>query len=430
MDGQKRTVRRRFRPGRMLAVLAAVLVLGASALAVKNYLFGLHALGNPSKNSSPQYHEFAFQHRITVLLMGSSLQTGANGKLITAKNARNRTDTMILLSIDPTTKQVGVLSIPRDTLVNLPGVGRTKIAEAAYVGGLPEAVRVVESTFHVPVDYYAYLSMFQFPKLINDMGGLVVDVPHAEVYQPSGGKLGIDLKAGVQRLSGWQVLAFTRFRQTQQGDISRIQQQQTVLQDIAHQLLQPKNIPLIPKLVGDFSSMVNTNLSTPQMLSLALFSKQINLSAVRYGTVPGQATQNHDALLSGLLDNWTYSQHLTSIVIQNVLLAQPLTATQRKSLKIYVDSGTSSQAPAQALAHQLTAEGYTVVGVGWANSHTHHRSVILNTTGDKWLDTSLQKTLGSSTVQFTAYHTTPWDLKITVGSDYTPPATGSSSSGG
>ncbi|MDA8200212.1 MAG: LCP family protein [Thermaerobacter sp.] len=430
MDGQKRTVRRRFRPGRMLAVLAGLLVLGGSIVAAKTFLEPLGAFGTPTKNASPQYHQFAFRHRITILLMGSSLQTAANGTLITNKNARNRTDTMILLSIDPTTKQVGVLSIPRDTLVNLPGVGVTKIAEAAYVGGLPEAVQVVQSTFHVPVDYYAYLSMFQFPKLINDMGGLVVDVPHPEVYQPSGGKLGIDLKAGVQRLNGWQVLAFTRFRQTQQGDISRIQQQQTVLQDIAHQLLQPKNIPLIPKLVGDFSNMVNTNMSTPQMLSLALFSKQINLSTIRYGTVPGMATQNHDALLSGVLDNWTMSQHLTSVVIQNVLLAQQLTATQKKSLKIYVASGTSSLAPANALAQQLTKSGYTVVGVGWANTHTHQRTVILNTTGDKWLDTSLQQMVGSSVVQFTAYHTTPWDLKITVGSDYTAPTGGSSSSGG
>ncbi len=429
MNGQKRTVRRRFRPGRMLAVLAAILVLGASALAAKNYLTNLSALGAPPQNTSPEY-QVAFRHRITILLMGSSLQTGANGQLITNKNARNRTDTMILLSIDPLTKQVGVLSIPRDTLVNLPGVGVTKIAEAAYVGGLPEAVKVVESTFHVPVDYYAYLSMFQFPKLINDMGGLVVDVPQPEVYQPSGGKLGIDLKAGVQRLNGWQVLAFTRFRQTQQGDISRIQQQQAVLQDIAHQLLQPKNIPLIPKLVGDFSNLVNTNLSDTQMLSLALFSKQINLSTIRYGTVPGMATQNHDALLSGVLDNWTYSRHLTPVVIQNVLLAQPLTAAQKKSLTIYVASGTSSMAPATALAQQLTKAGYTVAGVGWANSHTHQQTVILNTTGDKWLDTSLQAMVGNSVVQFTAYHTTPWDLKITVGSDYTPPASGSGSSGG
>jgi LCP family protein required for cell wall assembly len=428
-DNMQHTGRRRIRYTRLIAIVAGALVLlGGSALAVKNYLGNLGSV-LPSKPIAPVTTPYQFTHRVTVLLMGSSLQTSASNHVITAKNARNRTDTMILVSIDPATHQVGVLSIPRDTRVYVPGVGMTKIAEASYEGGLPEAVKVVEATFHVPVDYYAYLSMFQFPKLINDMGGLTVDVPRNEVYDASNGKLGIDLKAGVQKLNGWQVLAFARFRQTSQGDISRIQQQQQVLKDIAHQLLQPKYIPEIPTLVNDFSSIVTTNMSTTQMLALALFMRNVNMSTVRYGTVPGEAITAYDPLVKANVDDWAYNQHLTSVVIQNVLIGDPLTASQKKSIKIYVASGTSTLAPAQALATELTNAGYTVTGVGWANNHNHIQTTILNDTGDKALSKTMQQLVGSSTVQFTAYHTTPWDIKITVGSDFKAPSSSSGSSG-
>jgi len=423
-NSRSRRFTRRHRPARWLAVLAAaVLVLGGGAYIAKSYFSNLNNTFAVTKVNQ-RYHKFQFQHRITILLLGSSLQTAANHTLITAKNARNRTDTMILVSIDPKTHQVGVLSIPRDTRVDLPGIGMTKIAEASYEGGLSETVRVVENTFHIPVDYYAYLSLFQFPKLINDMGGLTVDVPQNEVYQP-GGKLGIDLKAGVQHLNGWQVLAFTRFRQTAEGDISRIQQQQEVLADMAHQLLQPKYLPMIPTLVSDFSRLCTTNMTPAQMLSLALFAKQVNLSTIRYGTIPGYGSVHYDPILKMPLDDWTYDPKLADVVIQNVLLANPLTPAERHALTFFVASGTDSLAPARALAQRLIDEGYSVAGVGWANRHNHRRSLILNTTGDKWLDGSLEHMLGPSVVTFTPYHTTPWDFKITVGSDWAGGTAGS-----
>ncbi|PSR24764.1 MAG: LytR family transcriptional regulator, partial [Sulfobacillus benefaciens] len=104
----------------------------------------------------------------------------------------------------------------------------------------------------------------------------------------------------------------------------------------------------------------------------------------------------------------------------------PLTATQKKSLSFYIASGTDSLQPAQALAHQLVTDGYTVAGIGWANHHNHHRTVILNTTGDHWLGNRIAAMTGPAVQSFTSYHTTPWDIKITVGSDYRAPTTTSS----
>ncbi len=378
----------------------------------KNLLLTPKVIHYNQANGNP-----AFDHRITFLLMGNSLAT-VNNHVIHNGKVRDRSDTIILVSFDPKTKQIGVMSIPRDTRVALPGIGKTKIAEATYFGGVQEMVHIVQNTFHIPVDYYAYVSMFQFEKIINDMGGLTVNVPQNEVYQP-GGALGINLKKGIHHLNGQQVLEFARFRQTSTGDIGRIQQQQQLLHDMAQQLLQPQDIVHWPTIAGDvIHALSYTNLSVNQLVSLGLAARHVPLNTVRYATVPGYGSTHMDPYMHQQLSYWTYDPHLTTVLIQDVLLSSPLTKTQKKSLKIFVASGTGTLAPAQSLAHKLMAQGYTVVGIGWANHHNHHRSVILNTTGDKWLGSRLASLTGSSVSSYTAYHTTPWDVKITVGSDY------------
>lgn len=403
----------------MAWIMGILIVLAAGGYAVYRYYANpKHLLLTPKvvhynqANGSP-----AFDHRITFLLMGNSLAT-VNHHVIRNGKVRDRSDTIILVSFNPTSKRIGVMSIPRDTRVALPGVGKTKIAEATYFGGVQEMIHVVQNTFHVPVDYYAYVSMFQFEKIINDMGGLTVNVPQNEVYQP-GGALGINLKKGVHHLNGQQVLEFARFRQTATGDIGRIQQQQQLLRDMARQLLKPQNVVRWPKVAADVIHQLSyTNLSVNQLISLGLAARHVPLSTVRYATVPGHGSTHMDPYMHQKLSYWSYDPHLTSILIQDVLLASPLSKTQKKSVKIFVASGTSTMAPAQALASKLKAQGYTVVGTGWANHHNHHRTVILNTTGDKWLGNRLASLTGPSVTSFTAYHTTPWDVKITVGSDY------------
>lgn len=413
-----RTPKKRFRV--LYWIVGILVVLAGAAYGVKAYYSNLSNVFPTISRKTVPGSPYNFSHRITILLMGSSLETSANNTVQTSRKVKDRSDTLILVSIDPKTKQVGVVSIPRDTRVYVPPVGMTKIAESTFFGGAKETVQVVQNTFHIPIDYYAYISMFQFAKVINDMGGLTVNVPRNEVYQPSGGKLGIDLHKGLQHLTGLQVLQYARFRNTAQGDIGRIQQQQQILKDIAKQLLQPKYIPKIPKLASDlFGALTSTNLSTSQLVALALFAHQISLSSVRYGTIPGYGATKMDPYLKVPLSYWIFDPHLSSILIQDALLVQPLTAAQKHSLKIEVASGTGSLAPAQAVAKTLTSQGYDVTGVIWANTHNHQRSVVVNSTGDKWLGQRLANMLGSKTVdQFAPYHTTPWDIKITVGADY------------
>lgn len=400
------------------ALAISPFLIGGIGYGAYAYLNINHTLATPNvTQQNSKYHAFAFNHRITILLMGSSLVT-QNHHIVKSGTVRDRADTIMLVSINPKTKKVGVLSIPRDSRVFIPHVGKTKIAEATFFGGPKEMVQVIGNTFHIPIDYYAYVSMFNFEKIINDMGGLTVYVPQKEVYGSVGDPLRINLSKGYHHLNGQQVLEFARFRATQQGDISRIQQQQVILKDIAHKMLKPQNYTKIPVVAADVLHALSfTNLNLSQIISLGLFGKNLKLSSVRFATLPGSALQAMDPFMHQKLDYWRYSPHLANILIQDVLLAKPLTSQQKKSIRISINSGTQTLASAQKLATFYRNQGYTVTGVGWANTHNHKRTVVINDTGDKWLGQRIASPLGKVVDQFSAYHTTPWDIKITVGSD-------------
>lgn len=401
-----------------MTILAALVVIGAG---VGFYLYrsvSPHAVTvNVLKKNPPAFH-----NRITILLLGNALSI-INNKDQTNPYVRDRTDTMMLISVNPTTYQASVLSIPRDSLVYIPHVGYTKINEANYFGGPKLAVKLVEKTLHVPVDYYMETTMYNFAKIINSIGGLTVDVTKPMNYGGYGNPLDIHLKPGVQHLNGYQVLMYVRFRQEQLGDISRIQQQQYIIKLILKKVLTPGQIFKLPAVITQLShDIVYTNLSLKQEIALGLMAAKVNQSAIRFATLPGQPQQRVDPYMHQTLDYWILNKRLMHLMVDEIVLEKPLTAADRQNVHITVRSGTGSLAAADQLAAWLKARGFTVNGVIWANNHNHVQNQILDFTGDKYLVARLQQALGpagSTQVVESPYHDYPGlDMVITVGSDF------------
>ncbi len=363
----------------------------------------------------------AFRHRITILLLGNALAI-INNHDVTNPYVRDRTDTMMLVSINPETDSASVLSIPRDSRVYIPKVGLTKINEANYFGGPKLAVKLVEQTLHVPVDYYMETTMFNFEKIINSIGGLTVDVTQAMNYGGTGSPLDIHLKPGVQHLNGRQVLEYVRFRAEPLGDISRIQQQQYIVKLILKKLLSPRYLTHIPSVVSMLrQDIVYTNLSTTQMLALGLLGTHVHLNQVKYGTLPGHPITAMDPYMHQMLDYWVLDQSLIPLMVREYVLNEPLTPALRQTVHVIVESGTTSLAPADQVAAWLRSQGFTVTGVLWGNSHAQTQNTILDFTGDAYLANRLAAALGppgSTVVTESPYHDYPGlDIKITVGTD-------------
>jgi LCP family protein required for cell wall assembly len=408
-------MRRRVRWGRLVGVVLGLAVLGAAAYGYHYYATARSSLLTaPVVRSNPG----PFRNRVTILLLGEGLVQAGNRDIKNPK-APDQTDTMMLVSLDPKTGQAGVISIPRDTLVDLPQAGgRAKINDANFVGGPQLAVKVVEKTLGVPVDYYLETTIWNFPKIVDALGGLTVDVPYPMHYGSAtgaGSYLNINLNPGVQHLDGQQVLEFVRFRQEALGDIGRIQQQQYILRLILKKLLTPQEISKLPEVIGMLRQDITaTNLSTQQMLALGLWGAHVNVSAVRFATLPGAP-----ATIGGI-DYWVLDRHLLRPLIDDVLLDR-FTPSDRAALHVVVRSGTMTLAGAEAVARWLRRQGFAVGPVVWANRHDHRTSTVVDYTGDKYLAGRLAAALGgvkTVSVEEVPYHDVPGvDLVVTTGTD-------------
>jgi polyisoprenyl-teichoic acid--peptidoglycan teichoic acid transferase len=222
--------------------------------------------------------------RVTILLMGLDYRDWSAGE------KASRSDTMILLTIDPVTKKGGMLSIPRDLWVAIPGFYHAKINTAHYLGdayNLPGggpglAVRTVEQFLGVPINYYAVIDFDAFIRFIDEIGGVKVDVPEKITVDllGSGSATKKTLEPGVQVLPGEWALAYARARYTEGGDFDRARRQQQVIMGIRNRILSLDMLPTLigkaPALYTELKSGIDTNLELKDAIRLALLAIQVS----------------------------------------------------------------------------------------------------------------------------------------------------------
>lgn len=198
-------------------------------------------------------------------------------------------DTMLLLRFNPDTRQLVVLSLPRDTRTWVDGVGQTKLNEAnAYGGPALSARSVSELLGGVGIDRYVRINVQGVEKLIDALGGVTVYVPKDMRYQDDSQHLYINLTEGEHHLDGNEALQFLRFRYDEFGDIGRVQRQQTLMRSLMEQTLNPLTLARLPQILSVIQSHVDTNLSVEELAALAGFASQTNRSNVQMLMLPGE----------------------------------------------------------------------------------------------------------------------------------------------
>ncbi|MGB9858315.1 MAG: LCP family protein [Moorellaceae bacterium] len=200
------------------------------------------------------------------------------------ENEPSRSDTIMLAFLDEASRRVDILSIPRDTYVRIPGHGPDKINAAHALGGPELLMDTINSFLGSRVNKYVEVDFSGFEKIVDTLGGVYIDVDKRMYYPEEG----INLKPGYQHLNGHDALSYVRFRNDPEGDITRIGRQQKFLKAMLDQVLRLSTIPKIPRLVSDLAKYVQTNLSTKEMLSLALFLKDVDSSKITGHLVPGE----------------------------------------------------------------------------------------------------------------------------------------------
>lgn len=219
--------------------------------------------------------------RLNVLLLGIDARQG---------ETMARTDTMILASVDQKSKQVALLSIPRDTRVNIPGYGMDKINSASVYGGPELSTKVVSQLLGTQIKYYVLVNFSGFKDIVDALGGVTLDVEQNMYHWDDTDNYAyeINLKKGVQRLDGDKSLQYVRYREYPMGDIDRTKYQQKFLVALGKEMLQPGTIPKLPKLVTEINRYVKTNLNATDLYKLASASKNLGDGNFIAQTLPGR----------------------------------------------------------------------------------------------------------------------------------------------
>ncbi|MDO1604828.1 LCP family protein [Lactobacillus sp. YT155] len=182
----------------------------------------------------------------SVLLMGTD--TGDFGR-----HEKGRTDTMILATVNPSSKKTNLLSIPRDTLVTIPKYDGVKINSAYTYGGVPLAINTVQDTFDIPVDFYVLVNMHGLKQLVDSVGGISVN---SDLDFNFGGH---HFKKGKNELNGDLALKYSRMRHDDpRGDFGRQLRQQQVIEAIFKKAI---SIRMLTK-YNDFLTAVGENMKT------------------------------------------------------------------------------------------------------------------------------------------------------------------------
>jgi polyisoprenyl-teichoic acid--peptidoglycan teichoic acid transferase len=178
-----------------------------------------------------------------------------------------RSDSILLMRFDPRTHTVSQLSIPRDTLVTVPGRGQMKINAAYFWGGPALAVKVVSSFTGVPINHVVLVNFHGFPALIDSVGGVEIDVP-ADLTSWYTGNTTVHFKKGPQLMTGKRALIYSRVRHSD-NDFMRMGRQQQVVQALEKKIARRGNLFHLPAIGARAMKDIGTDLSTNQLIELA-----------------------------------------------------------------------------------------------------------------------------------------------------------------
>ncbi len=373
--------------------------------------------------------------RVTVLLLGIDERKQETGPF--------RTDTMLVLTIDPIAKTAGILSIPRDLWVQIPAMetdGKINTAHFLgdaynYPGGGPAlAVDTVKQELGLPIDYYVRFNFDSFEKVVDAIGGVEICVAETidDPLYPALDNYSYDplhIDAGCQPMKGALALKYARTRHSG-TDFDRAKRQQQVIlairDKVIRQDLLPQLVAQAPSLLDTLQYAIKTNLTLDQMIQLAKLATQIDPKNIKQATIDENMVVAYntptDPPQNVLVPIREKIRELREQFFNSVPTASPIgeAATPAAvAARIVVENGTQINGLAGRTGDRLKAAGYNIVEVTSADRFDYAQSQIISYLNDTTLAAGIARTLGlPASAIVTNTINTGIDLKVVLGSDY------------
>jgi len=332
--------------------------------------------------------------RVTLLFIGLDERDWEVGQ------GAPRSDTMILFTIDPISKTAGMLSIPRDMWVNIPGFGYSRI-NTAYSSGegskLPGggpglAMKTVEQFIGVPIQYYAQVDFKAFEEAIDAMGGLYMCPGEKILIDPIGPKPPVKIGPECRNYWGYEVLGYARNRHTEGGDVDRANRQQKVVLALVDQVFSPQNFPTMvskaPDIYAEAEAGLRTNMTFDDALKLGVLLSQVPRDNIKRGVIDYTMVTLDNVILAG--QNASIFKPIPDkirVLRDEIFLAagplspkasgDPVALMQEDAARVRVVNGTYTEGLPERTGNFLLAQGMQVVEAGGYAERQYDRTTIV-----------------------------------------------------
>lgn len=290
----------------------------------------------------------------SILVMGTDVpynQVGRRSQEADKQSFSGRSDTMILVMVDPKQRTLRGINIPRDTVAQIPGHGVQKVNAANAIGGPALAKQTVGEMLNTPVDHFLVINVQGLVEAVNQLGGVTLNVPKRMSYMDWTAKLKIDLEPGVHTLTGNQAMGFVRFRHDDMGDIGRIQRQQIFMHALIGKLVNPLSWPHFPQLAQIARKNMLTDLRDLQLLQAFNFVRSVPRDQIQFAMLPGTF---------GSSGSWIPDEVETNKLMAR-LYGLPVVEHNRQNLTVCLKNVSSFPGLADRMAQFLRNIGYSVV---------------------------------------------------------------------
>ena len=375
--------------------------------------------------------------RVTMLFIGLDERDWEVGQ------GAPRSDTMILFTIDPISKTAGMLSIPRDMWVNIPGFGYSRI-NTAYSSGegnkLPGggpglAVKTVEQFIGVPIQYYAQVDFLAFEEAIDAMGGLYLCPGERVTIDPIGPKPPVKMGPDCRNYWGYEVLGYARNRKTEGGDVDRANRQQKVIMALVDQVFSPEKfrdmVSQAPKIYAEAQSGLRTNLNFDDALKLGVLLSQVPKENIKRGVIDYTMVTLDNVTLGGqnasiftpipdkirVLRDEIFS---SAGPLSPMASGDPIALMQEDAARVRVVNGTYTEGLPERTGNYLLSQGMQIVEAGGYASNQYARTTIILYGPKLYTLRYLITVFGvdaTNQIIFSPDPSSPVDVEIIVGAD-------------
>lgn len=416
IEARKKKLKRK-RISTSIVTILLVIILG-SALYIYNFLSGLK-----TNNLGTGVAPISSKDPVNILILGMDIGDAEN-----QNKAGRRSDTIMVLNYNPNTKKVHIVSIPRDTLIEVDayldnGEYRRywKINTAYVLGGEEEVKTHVESLLGINLNYIVEVDYNAFRSIIDALGGIEMNIQQDMFYDDDEQNLHINFKAGeTVQLDGKKAEEFFRWRKNndgsggEEGDLGRINNQQQFISKVIDKALSPSIVFKAPKILKAISENVETNIPAKNLISLGMKIIRLKSEDIIMTTLQGEPEYlyGEDFLIA---DKEINRDLINALNTENPSLAPVITSINKEELNVLVLNGTKIDGLASSARDSLLSLGYANIEVG--NTDNVEKSVIQSDNKElKDLlknDTGIQKFEKIGKSEYKQY-----DVVILLGKDY------------